>query len=231
MSPVTSSRLLASAILILALGDPTAACTCAPQHPQMAFCQADVVVRGRFMEVTPLKHNSSSGESAPWVRYEIKTTKAYKGVESLGDIRFIDTPALESVCGYQHLAPLKGEEYLIMATRQDQRLMISACSFVRPWGRVSPSQRRGISQAYGGGCTCEVVPCNSMPCVVSGDMQCLWTDGLMDRSWRGPQAQRLACLPRPSLGVPPNSDPFCTWETLKGSVSRGLLNVAELQEQ
>uniref|UniRef100_A0A8C4YRG3 Metalloproteinase inhibitor 1 n=1 Tax=Gopherus evgoodei TaxID=1825980 RepID=A0A8C4YRG3_9SAUR len=89
-------------------------CSCAPQHPQMAFCQADVVIRGRFMGITPLSHNSSRGESVPWVRYEIKTTKIYKGFEPLTDVHFVDTPALESVCGYQHPAPLKGEEYLIM---------------------------------------------------------------------------------------------------------------------
>ncbi|XP_075774699.1 metalloproteinase inhibitor 1 isoform X2 [Pelodiscus sinensis] len=231
MSPVASNRLLAGAILVLALADPTAACSCAPEHPQTAFCQADVVVRARFVRATPQSHNGSSETSVPWVRYEIKPSKTYKGVQSVGDVRFLYTPALESVCGYLHLAPLKEEEYLIMAKWQDQRLMISTCSFVRPWARVSPSQRRGISQAYAGGCACEVVPCNSLPCAVSGDAQCLWTDGLLDRSWQGPQAKRLACLPRPSQGAPPSADPFCTWETLKGSQAESLLKVARSRAQ
>ncbi|XP_050783946.1 metalloproteinase inhibitor 1 isoform X1 [Gopherus flavomarginatus] len=229
MSPVTSSRLLAGAILVLVLGDPTDACSCAPQHPQTAFCQADVVIRGRFMGITPLSHNSSRGESVPWVRYEIKTTKIYKGFEPLTDVHFVDTPALESVCGYQHPAPLKGEEYLIMATQQDERLTVSACSFVRPWGRVPPSQRRGVSQAYEGGCACQVLPCLFMPCSLSGDAQCLWTDGLLDRSWQGPQAQRLACLPRPSQGAPPGADPFCTWEPLKSRLPGALLKAGRGQ--
>ncbi|XP_038237762.1 metalloproteinase inhibitor 1 isoform X1 [Dermochelys coriacea] len=231
MSPVASSRLLAGAILVLALGDPTAACSCAPQHPQMAFCQADVVIRGRFVGVTSLSHNNSRGESVPWVRHEIKTTKIYKGFEPPADVHFVETPTLESVCGYQPPAPLKGEEYLIMAVRQGERLTVSTCSFVRPWGRVPPSQRRGISQAYGGGCACQVVPCNSMPCALSGDAQCLWTDGLLDRSWQGPQAQRLACLPRPSQGAPPGADPFCAWETLKSSLPGALLKTAQSQGQ
>ncbi|CAM4618930.1 unnamed protein product [Lepidochelys kempii] len=207
MSPVASSRLLAGAILVLALGDPTAACSCAPQHPQTAFCEADVDDSGRFVGVTPLSHNNSRGESVPWVRHEIKTTKIYKGFEPPTDVHFVETPALESVCGYQPPGLLKGEEYLIMAVRQGERLTVSTCSFVRPWSRVPPSQRRGISQAYGGGCACQVVPCNSMPCTLSGDAQCLWTDGLLDRSWQGPQAQRLACLPRPSQGHPPGPTP------------------------
>uniref|UniRef100_A0A8C8VIK4 Metalloproteinase inhibitor 1 n=1 Tax=Pelusios castaneus TaxID=367368 RepID=A0A8C8VIK4_9SAUR len=230
MSPVTWNPLLAGTILVLALGDPTAACSCAPQHPQAAFCQADAVIRGRFMGVTQLSRNISSQESMPWIRYEIKASKIYKGSETLGDIRFVDTPALDSLCGYQHPAPLKGEEYLIMAMRQDEHLTVSACSFLRPWARVTPRQRRGISHAYMGGCACNVVPCNSMPCVLSSDDQCLWTDGLLDRRWAGPQAQRLACLPRPSQGASQTNGLFCTWETLKSGVPGSLLKAAQTTE-
>ncbi|XP_067408382.1 metalloproteinase inhibitor 1 [Emydura macquarii macquarii] len=231
MSPVTWKPLLAGAILVLALGDPTAACSCAPQHPQMAFCQADAVIRGRFVGVTPLNLNNSSGVSMSWVRYEIKVTKIYKGFEPLRDTGFVDTPALESLCGYRHLEPLKGEEYLIMAMRQGEHLTVSTCSFVRPWTRVPPRQRRGISQVYAGGCACNVVPCNSMPCVLSSDNQCLWTDGLLDRSWGGHQAAHLACLPRPSQGAPLGTDPFCAWEPLKSNLPGALLKTAQTRVQ
>ncbi|XP_044845076.1 metalloproteinase inhibitor 1-like isoform X1 [Mauremys mutica] len=225
MSPVTLSRLLAGAILVLVLGDPTDACTCAPQHPQTAFCQADVVIRGKFVGVTPLSPTSSStDEFESWIRYEINITKTYKGLESGGDVLFIDSWDEEHFCGYQHPAPLNGEEYLIMAERQDKRLIISFCSFVSPWGQLPPSQRRGVSQAYGGGCACDVVPCHSPPCELSGGPQCPWTDGLQDWSWQGPQAQTQACLPRPGQGTPPGAEPFCAWETLEGSFDEATAN-------
>ncbi|CAM4618864.1 metalloproteinase inhibitor 1-like isoform X2 [Lepidochelys kempii] len=223
MSPVALSRLLAAAILVLALGDPTAACSCAPQHPQTVFCEADVVIRGKFMGVTPLNSSSNTQKFESWIRYKIKITKTYKGLESQGNGIFIDSLEQETFCGYQHRAPLNGEEYLIMAERQDKHLIISLCSFVRPWGRIPPSQRHGISQAYGQGCACQVVPCEFRPCELLGDAQCLWTDGLLDQSWQGPQAQRLACLPRPSQGVPPGADPFCVWKTLKSRPSRAAI--------
>ncbi|XP_043357067.1 metalloproteinase inhibitor 1-like isoform X2 [Dermochelys coriacea] len=224
MRPVALSRLLAGTILVLVLGDPTAACSCAPQHPQMAFCQADVVIRGKFMGVIPLNSSSSTQKFESWIRYKIKITKTYKGLESQGNGLFIDSLEQETFCGYQHRAPLNREEHLIMAERQDKRLIISFCSFVRPWGRVTPSQRQGISQAYGRGCACQAVPCEFRPCALSGDTQCLWTDGLLDRSWQGPQAQHLACLPRPSKGAPPGADPFCAWETLKSSRTKATAN-------
>ncbi|XP_065279114.1 metalloproteinase inhibitor 1 [Emys orbicularis] len=224
MSPVASSRLLAGAILLLVLGDPTDACTCAPQHPQTAFCQADVVIRGKFVGVTPL--SPSSKEFQSWIRYEINVTKTYKGIRSLGDVLFIDSWEEESLCGYRHPAPLDGkEEYLIMAKWQGKPLIISLCSFVRPWGSVPPSQRRGVSQAYREGCTCEVVPCHSMPCELSGDAQCPWTDGLEDWNWQGPQAERQACLPHASQTL---EDRFCAWETLEDSFSEATANSPRL---
>ncbi|XP_030400891.1 metalloproteinase inhibitor 1-like [Gopherus evgoodei] len=226
MSPVTSSWLLAGAILVLVLGDPTDTCSCAPQHPQMAFCQADVMIRGKFMGVTPLSPTSSSTqEFESWIRYEINITKTYKGLESRGDVLFIDSWDQEHFCGYQHPAPLNGEEeYLPPAERQDKRLIISFCSFVRPWGHLPPSQRRGVSQAYGGGCACDVVPCHSPPCELSGDAQCLWTDGLQDWRWQGPQDQTQACLPCPSQGGPPSAGPFCAWEPLEDSFDEATAN-------
>lgn len=32
------------------------------------------------------------------------------------DVRFLYTPAMESLCGYEHKGPLKGEEYVIAGT-------------------------------------------------------------------------------------------------------------------
>ncbi|XP_053870992.1 metalloproteinase inhibitor 1-like isoform X2 [Malaclemys terrapin pileata] len=189
----------------------------------MAFCQADVVIRGKFVGVTPLSPTRSTEEFESWIRYEINVTKTYKGPESPGDVIFIDS--WQKFCAYQHSAPLDGkEEYLIMAARQGEHLFISLCSFVHPWGSVPPSQRHGVSQAYREGCACEVVWCRSMPCELSGDAQCPWTVGLEDWNWQGPQAERQACLPHPSQGAPHGAHPVCAWETLEDSFSEATAN-------
>uniref|UniRef100_A0A8C4YJ78 Uncharacterized protein n=1 Tax=Gopherus evgoodei TaxID=1825980 RepID=A0A8C4YJ78_9SAUR len=139
--------------------------------------------------------------TAPPAALTCVSPQTYKGLESRGDVLFIDSWDQEHFCGYHashSLCPLPPAE------RQDKRLIISFCSFVRPWGHLPPSQRRGVSQAYGGGCACDVVPCHSPPCELSGDAQCLWTDGLQDWRWQGPQDQTQACLPCPSQGGPPS---------------------------
>ncbi|CAI5795880.1 metalloproteinase inhibitor 1 [Podarcis muralis] len=213
--------LTASFLLLVLLGDPTAACSCAPRHPQSAYCYADVVIRGKFVGVSKQQVNISIGEPVWWMRHEIKTTKVYKGPEEMQDVRFLHTPAMESLCGYEHKGPLKGEEYVIAGMLEGDRAMITACSFIEPWSQLSFAQKRGLSSDYSKGCNCTVVPCNSMPCSITSDNQCLWTDGIMSRIWDGFQAKRLACLPRGE------STGLCTWQSLStqgpGSLRKILL--------
>ncbi|XP_077185543.1 metalloproteinase inhibitor 1-like [Paroedura picta] len=198
--------LAASFLLLSLLGDPAAACSCAPRHPQTAFCNADVVIKGKFVGVSKQPLNISIGEPVWWVRYEFKTTKVYKGPEEMQDVRFLNTPAMESVCGYEHKAPLKGEDYVVAGMLEGDDVMITSCSFIQPWAQLSPAQRRGLSLKYSKGCNCTIMACTSMPCTLTSDSQCLWTDGIMTRIWDGSQAKRLACLPR--------SDSLCAWQSL-----------------
>ncbi|XP_054859717.1 metalloproteinase inhibitor 1 [Eublepharis macularius] len=213
--------LAASFLLLTLLWDPTAACSCAPRHPQTAYCNADIVIKAKFVGVSKQPMNISIGEPVSWVRYEIKTTKVFKAPEVMQDVRFLYTPAVASVCGYEHNAPLKGEEYIIAGMLEGDRVMITACSFIQPWSQLSPAQKRGLSLTYSKGCSCMVVPCTSMPCSVTSDSQCLWTDGIGSRIWDGSQAKRLACLPRS------NTSDLCAWESLNtqgpGNLRRVLL--------
>ncbi|XP_053145080.1 metalloproteinase inhibitor 1 isoform X2 [Hemicordylus capensis] len=195
-------------LLLTLLGDPTAACSCAPRHPQSAYCNADVVIRAKFVGVSKQSLNVSIGEPVWMVRYEIKTTKVYKGSEQVQDVRFLHTPAMESICGYKHKGSFKGEEYVIAGMLEDESLYITACSFIQPWTELSPAQRRGLSLDYSKGCNCTIMACTSMPCSVSSDSQCLWTDGIMSQLWEGAQAKRLACLPRSE------KPGLCTWQAL-----------------
>ncbi|XP_062975594.1 metalloproteinase inhibitor 1-like [Elgaria multicarinata webbii] len=198
--------LVASFLLLTLLVDPTAACTCAPRHPQSAYCNADIVIKGKFVGVSKELLNISIGEPVWLMRHEIKTTKVYKGPEEMQDVQFLHTPSMESLCGYEHKGTLKGEEYIIAGMLEGNRVIISACSFIQPWAQLSAAQKRGLSSEYSKGCNCIVVPCTSMPCSVSSDNQCLWTDGITSRIWESIQAKRLACLPR--------SEKLCAWQSL-----------------
>ncbi|KAJ6652985.1 hypothetical protein lerEdw1_010254 [Lerista edwardsae] len=182
-------------LLLTLLGDPTEACSCAPTHPQTAYCNADVVIRAKFV-----------GDSMefPWKRFEIKTAKVYKGSEALQELRFLYTSTVGHLCGYEK-EPRQGEDYVIAGKQYINRTIINLCSFIQPWAELSPEQRRGLSLDYSKGCSCTVSikPCYSTPCSIKSDSLCLW-----DQNLNGIQAKTLACLPK--SGIPH----ACSWQSL-----------------
>uniref|UniRef100_A0A8C8ZV15 Metalloproteinase inhibitor 1 n=1 Tax=Prolemur simus TaxID=1328070 RepID=A0A8C8ZV15_PROSS len=135
----------------------------------------------------------------------------YKGFQALGDaadIRFVYTPAMESVCGYFHKSQNRSEEFLIAGKLRDGLLHINTCSFLAPWHGLSHAQRRGFTKTYAAGCEeCTVFPCSSIPCKLESDTHCLWTDQLLQGSEKGFQSRHLACLPR--------EPGMCTWQSLR----------------
>ncbi|XP_037690948.1 metalloproteinase inhibitor 1-like [Choloepus didactylus] len=204
--PITApcASLASGILLLLWLIAPSRACTCAPPHPQTTFCSSDLVVRAKF--VGPAEVN----QTALYQRYEIKMTKMFKGFNALGDapdIRFVYTPAMESVCGYFHKSQNRSEEFPIAGQLRNRNLYITTCSFVVPWSRLSFAQRRGFTKTYSAGCEeCTAFPCSSNPCKLESDTRCLWTDQLLAGSEKGFQSCHLACLPRePGL---------CAWQSL-----------------
>ncbi|XP_069922410.1 metalloproteinase inhibitor 1 isoform X1 [Oryctolagus cuniculus] len=203
MAPLAA--LASSMLLLLWLVAPSRACTCVPPHPQTAFCNSDLVIRAKFVGAPEVNHTTL------YQRYEIKTTKMFKGFDALGhatDIRFVYTPAMESVCGYSHKSQNRSEEFLIAGQLRNGLLHITTCSFVVPWNSLSFSQRSGFTKTYAAGCDmCTVFACASIPCHLESDTHCLWTDQLLLGSDKGFQSRHLACLPQePGL---------CAWQSLR----------------
>ncbi|XP_020035380.2 metalloproteinase inhibitor 1 [Castor canadensis] len=197
--------LASSILLLLSLIAPSRACTCAPPHPQTAFCKSDLVIRAKFVGAAEVN------QTTLYQRYEIKMTKMFKGFDALGhaaDIRYVYTPAMESVCGYFHQSQNRSEEFLIAGQLRNGDLHITTCSFLASWHSLSAAQRKGFTKTYTAGCeACTVFPCSSIPCKLENDTHCLWTDQLLLGSEKGFQSRHLACLPRePGL---------CTWQSLR----------------
>lgn len=206
MSGPSICGLAAVALLLLAQGTPSEACSCAPQHPQSAFCHSQVVVRGRIVGIEKMRRENSTDEEPSFLRLQIKVSKVFKGFDLKPELEYLYTPIHESLCGYSHPSNNKSEEFLFSGHIVNDMVMISVCGFNSPISKLTPSQKRGLTHIYKTGCGCEIVPCNG-PCAVTKSNQCLWTDALMSRSWVAHQALHLACTEK--------SNGNCVWESMK----------------
>ncbi|XP_063287879.1 metalloproteinase inhibitor 1 [Pelobates fuscus] len=173
-------------------------CTCGPKHPQSAYCDSAVVIRAKFVG------QSKSEKQEQWMQYEVKPTKVFKAPDNVGEIEFVHTAREDSMCGYIHQSKNRSEEFLITGYVVNNVVVINSCGFIAPWASLSFSQKRGFQQVYEKGCTCKIVPCYSMPCEVTSDSQCLWTDPFMQKNQ---QARDLACLDK--------GNGLCVWENQK----------------
>ncbi|MBN3287510.1 TIMP1 inhibitor, partial [Polyodon spathula] len=200
--------LFSSLLVALWFGELTNACTCGPQHPQTAFCNSDVVIRGKIVSSEEVDLENRTDGTGMWMRYEIKQTKMFKGFERLSEVQYVYTPRDEGLCGFEPRAAAKETEFLFsgMLTVGD-RLTVTLCSFIQPWNNLSPAQRKGLMHTYKRNCDCRITPCNSIPCQLSTEAECLWTDGLFSHGWDHLQARQYACVHQ--------GDGSCTWAAQK----------------
>ncbi|XP_067914447.1 metalloproteinase inhibitor 2a [Heterodontus francisci] len=200
----TVSSLVATLFLLLALRveQIAEACSCAPIHPQQAFCNADVVIRAKVVASKEVNSgNDIYGNPIQKIQYEIKQIKMFKGPEH--NIEYIFTATSSAVCGVM-LETSGKKEYLITGKLgKDRKMLITLCDFIVQWDMLTPTQKKSLNQRYQMGCDCKIVRCPSIPCYITSRSECLWTDWVTEKSIYGRQAKHYACVKR--------SDDSCAW--------------------
>ncbi|CAJ1080021.1 metalloproteinase inhibitor 2a [Xyrichtys novacula] len=131
------------------------ACSCAPVHPQQAFCNADVVIRAKVVGEREVDSgNDIYGNPIKRIQYEVKQIKMFKGPNQ--DIEAVFTAPVSAVCGVTLDASGK-KEYLISGKADTGGSMhVTLCDYIMPWDSLSNTQKKGLSQRYQMGCECKV---------------------------------------------------------------------------
>ncbi|XP_038632882.1 metalloproteinase inhibitor 2-like [Scyliorhinus canicula] len=216
----TVSSLVATLFLLLALRVEqfAEACSCAPTHPQQAFCHSDVVIKAKVISSKEVNSgNDLYGYPSHKMAYEIKQIKMFKGPEH--DIGHIFTAISSSLCGIT-LETSGKKEYLITGKLDsDGTMIITLCNFIMQWDLLTPTQRKSLNQRYQMGCDCKIVRCTSTPCDIVNRSECLWTDWVTEQSIYGRQAKHYACVKR--------SDDTCAWYRGVSQPKREFLDVED----
>ncbi|XP_041633585.1 metalloproteinase inhibitor 2b [Cheilinus undulatus] len=193
------------------------ACSCAPVHPQQAFCNSDVVIRAKVAAQEEVGIGDDIyGNSITRIKYDIKQIKMFKGPNQA--IETIYTAPTASLCG----VTLEGnnKEYLITGRLQsDGTMYVTLCNFIMPWEDLSMTQKKSLTQRYEMGCDCKITRCTSIPCTLSSPSECLWLDWVLGRTVNGDQAKYFACIKR--------SDDSCAWYRGSAPPKREFLDIED----
>ncbi|NP_001279470.1 metalloproteinase inhibitor 2 precursor [Callorhinchus milii] len=191
-----------SLLLFLRVQQIAEGCSCAPIHPQQAFCNADVVIRAKVVEGKEVSSGDDIyGNPIQRIQYEIKQIKMFKGPAQ--SIEYIFTAPSSAICGVT-LETSGRKEYLIAGKlERDGKMYITLCDFIVQWDMLTATQKKSLNQRYQMGCDCKIVRCPSIPCYITSRNECLWTDWVTEKSINGRQAKHYACIKR--------SDDSCAW--------------------
>ncbi|KAM4715687.1 metalloproteinase inhibitor 2a [Anableps anableps] len=193
---------LALLLLLWRAEELAEACSCAPVHPQQAFCNADVVIRAKVVGEREVDSgNDVYGNPIKRIQYDVKQIKMFKGPNQ--DIEAVFTAPVSAVCGVTLDAAGK-KEYLISGKAEaGGRMYVTLCDYIMLWDSLSATQKKSLSQRYQMGCDCKIVRCPSLPCEISAPEECLWTDLMIEKQVHGRQANHYACVKR--------ADGSCSW--------------------
>ncbi|KAM3863544.1 metalloproteinase inhibitor 2-like [Diretmus argenteus] len=203
MTWTVSSCFVTLAILFLWRVEEIAdACSCSPAHPQLAYCNAEVVIRAKVVGVGEVDAgNDIYGNPIKRVKYDIKQVKMFKGPDR--DIDAVYTAPSSAMCGVTLETNGKNEYLFTGKLESDGTMHVTLCDFIESWESMSATQKKGLIERYQMGCDCKITRCTSIPCMISSQDECLWTDWVIEKNINGPQAQHFACIKR--------SDGSCAW--------------------
>ncbi|XP_059413488.1 metalloproteinase inhibitor 2-like [Carassius carassius] len=178
------------------------ACSCSPEHPQQAYCNADIVIRAKVIgQKDVVTGNDAYGNPIRMIQYDVKQIKMFKGPD--GDIDAILTGPSPALCGVS-LESTGKKEYLITGNMDSNgTLRINLCNYIESWESLSLTQKKNLGPRYQMGCDCKVVQCPMIPCSINDPAECLWTDWVMEGTVHGTQFQHYTCIKR--------SDSSCAW--------------------
>uniref|UniRef100_A0A8K9VCY6 Metalloproteinase inhibitor 2 n=1 Tax=Oncorhynchus mykiss TaxID=8022 RepID=A0A8K9VCY6_ONCMY len=182
MTRYVSSCFITLVVLFLwRVEDIADACSCLPQHPQQAFCNAEIVIRAK---VVGKKAVSNA------IKYDIEQIKMFKGCDQVIHAIFTYTTSCSVTLEIN-------KEYLFTGKLKTGRMSITLCGYNPPWEDLSAAQKNSLTHRYQSGCDCKIIHCTSLPCPISTSDTCLWTYLGTDNG------QNLACIKR--------QDGSCAW--------------------
>ncbi|XP_067907937.1 metalloproteinase inhibitor 3-like [Heterodontus francisci] len=198
-TPVTGLLLLMLLLLTLRLQELVDGCSCLPVHPQIAFCNSDIVIR---VLVTSKKLVSSNNMQADTIQYAVRQEKMHKGFEKKKIVEDVYTASSSAACGLELETNV---QYLITGQLGVQgKVHIGICNWIVRWDNLTSLQKRNLKlNKYETGCSCQIVSCHSLPCSAPAKSQCVWTDMATEKTPAGSQAKNSVCMKR--------DDDSCHW--------------------
>ncbi|XP_078269911.1 metalloproteinase inhibitor 3-like isoform X2 [Rhinoraja longicauda] len=204
-SPMTGLLLSVLLVLILRLQEIVDGCTCLPVHPQVTFCNSDIVIRA----LVTRKRLVSFNDLEPYIQYAVKQEKMYKGFEKKKLVEYVYTAPNSAACGLDLKTNI---QYLITGQIGIRgTIHIGLCNWIVPWDDLTSLQKWNLKwNKYEMGCCCQIVSCHNLPCSALTKTQCAWTDLAYEKTLAGSQAKNYACTKR--------EDGSCHWSG-EGSAS------------
>lgn len=161
--------LIIYAALFLGFVASSQACTCMPQHPQEAFCNADFAIRAKVLSMEKVENGKV---------INLRILKTFKGANLLNKtdgVRFhgsnqgslfakVYTRRVATECGLDWIPSDK--RHVIFGRFYKGKLWVSFCDFVQGWSQVLNRRalRVGIKRFFGQNCDCQLAPCYSGDC-------------------------------------------------------------------
>uniref|UniRef100_A0ACB8EM98 Uncharacterized protein n=1 Tax=Sphaerodactylus townsendi TaxID=933632 RepID=A0ACB8EM98_9SAUR len=138
-----------SFLILTLLTDSSAACNCGGKNPtdlQQQFCTSDIVATGKFVGAV------IGDPDWFWVRYDFQPTEVFKKPDKMFEINSLYTQLVGTTCSYRHYNPFNDDEYISTGYLAEHRIIITLCSFIKPWNQITRGQRRGLVMIYAKRC-------------------------------------------------------------------------------